>query len=1388
MRCLVGLCIVVLAIFLNRGLLLHASSAIYNPLGVIGQYTAGGGPDYTNTNPNGVATSPNATGFYGLGASVADPTHNRLFVANPGNNRVLVFPLTSSGDAASRSATLVIGQADLTSGNAPSPPSAASLHSPLGLAYDAVRNRLFVADTSNHRVLVYDLTAGITDGMSASNVLGQSDFVSDLPSTYGAPTASNLFNPSALGYDPTGQRLFVADEFNNRVLVYNLSGGITDGMSASNVLGEPDFTTISGGSSNMDTLFQPLPGLAYDTVHNRLFVTTNSYRVLIFDLSGGITNGMSATNRLGGALFGGTINQSNLHNPGGVAYDSGNNRLFVVDNYANRVIVYDLTAGITDGMSATHVLGQAAFSDHDTHLNQNGFYTPLYISYDNTSQRLWVSDNNNARLMEFNLSSGLSDNMNAADELGQTTPGGIATYTSNNAQNNQPLASSLNAPGDVLIDPTTHRMFALDTSNARILVYNLDSQNQRLSNNANFVLGQADLTSGAGLIQTNNSLGNTQTAVTPSNITYGAGMAYDSVHQRLFVAETSPVQRVMVFDLSSGIANGMNAINVLGRPDLSDNSFISSSGPATSNTIANPAGMAYDSVHQRLFVCDSGDNRVMVYDLSGGITDNMATSVVLGQPDLTSNNSNAGSTGLSSPQGVYYNPGDQSLAVADTGNNRVLFYDTSGGITNGMTASTVLGQPDFNDTASATSNVGLSGPTALTFDPDRNFFLVSDSNNNRVVGYDTTSELATGQVAALVIGQPDMTTSDPNGGQAGLNFPLGVYYDSTTAQLYVADSNNNRLMAYGTVPPTPPSSGSGSGSSTSSGNSSSGSRPTIPAIPGGASSVDDNQAGTEPAGVFTTVPPPTDLSQKSNFESEGYTTDIVPGQQFLFTPSDTSQAYTLIVGPISPTSLQMNVTPHPQEITLLPNQARSVDVDGNGNPDITLTATQLSQGHARLLFAVYRSPLLAAGSSHAARKPLNNIQRLLVDFPYLLLAILLIIIVVLLKTTIRELLATKRLRNFYQLQVGIAKQKETFIQLAAHYLRTPLTLIVASKSLLASAAASNTEMDTAIKNLGTDIEALLSEATSGDSSIVLHPILIRSTFKRPVFYIPVSLLGAAILIFYWLMHVAAVGATIANANFFIQIALLVLLGVSLYALLRSSWLYSQEQEELRNALRNQAQLDDERNAFIEDAAASLLSDVGALTVSLGELPQTKVVAPFREGIERLKKLLNRLLLVKDLRLVAAPSELQQLSLDSVWRQLEPLIEQAATRNIAVHLPENGIVWVRNTPMVAIVMQTLLDNAISYSQNDSPIEIITSRGPHGSFRISVNDHGKGILEQDAAQLFQPFTKTEGALAFNHEGVGLSLYLDQLIMAYLGGTISLHSTPNQGTGIVIDLPQK
>jgi uncharacterized protein (TIGR03437 family) len=145
-----------------------------------------------------------------------DPSSN-LYVADTGDNRVLVFSNTQSAQGNGAPASLVYGQSLFSSGGAGS--GAASLRSPAGVAVDTAGN-IYVADNGNNRVVIYPtFVFSKAAGTAATAVIGQPSLSASAPdfdSTTGLATADSLFAPVGVFLDRMNT-LYVGDTGNDRV-------------------------------------------------------------------------------------------------------------------------------------------------------------------------------------------------------------------------------------------------------------------------------------------------------------------------------------------------------------------------------------------------------------------------------------------------------------------------------------------------------------------------------------------------------------------------------------------------------------------------------------------------------------------------------------------------------------------------------------------------------------------------------------------------------------------------------------------------------------------------------------------------------------------------------------------------------------------------------------------------------------------------------------------------------------------------------------------------------------------------------------------------------------------------------------------------------------------
>lgn len=102
-----------------------------------------------------------------------------------------------------------------------------------------------------------------------------------------------------------------------------------------------------------------------------------------------------------------------------------------------------------------------------------------------------------------------------------------------------------------------------------------------------------------------------------------------------------------------------------------------------------------------------------------------------------------------------------------------------------------------------------------------------------------------------------------------------------------------------------------------------------------------------------------------------------------------------------------------------------------------------------------------------------------------------------------------------------------------------------------------------------------------------------------------------------------------------------------------------------------------------------------------------------------------------------------------------------------------------------VFSNLIDNAIKYTPDNSPIEISMEKSP-GWVRISIKDYGQGITEKQQAELFAPFSRGSTELTEQYGGLGLGLFISKEIVALHGGRIGVISKIGSGSTFYIELP--
>lgn len=101
---------------------------------------------------------------------------------------------------------------------------------------------------------------------------------------------------------------------------------------------------------------------------------------------------------------------------------------------------------------------------------------------------------------------------------------------------------------------------------------------------------------------------------------------------------------------------------------------------------------------------------------------------------------------------------------------------------------------------------------------------------------------------------------------------------------------------------------------------------------------------------------------------------------------------------------------------------------------------------------------------------------------------------------------------------------------------------------------------------------------------------------------------------------------------------------------------------------------------------------------------------------------------------------------------------------------------------------LLSNAGKFTKDGKvTLGVVRRKRPQGDWmRITVDDNGIGISQENLQKLFQNFNQADASTARNYGGTGLGLALSQTLCRLMGGKISAESSLGHGSRFTIDVP--
>jgi heavy metal sensor kinase len=223
----------------------------------------------------------------------------------------------------------------------------------------------------------------------------------------------------------------------------------------------------------------------------------------------------------------------------------------------------------------------------------------------------------------------------------------------------------------------------------------------------------------------------------------------------------------------------------------------------------------------------------------------------------------------------------------------------------------------------------------------------------------------------------------------------------------------------------------------------------------------------------------------------------------------------------------------------------------------------------------------------------------------------------------------------------------------------------------------------------------------------------------------------------------------------------------------------------------------EQQRFIADASHELRTPLAVLRSETEvALNQTRTVDEYQDSLSLIKEEAERLSrIVEDLFILArqpldAPHSFikEPVLLNDAVRDCARAAQVLASRKgvrLETDSDQQSLVLQGDGELIKRMVLNLLDNAVKYTPKNGKISISLLR-QNGNAEIIVRDTGIGISRADQLHVFDRFYRVDKARSRSLGGAGLGLSIVSWIVEAHSGTISVDSTPNQGSTFTVQLP--
>jgi signal transduction histidine kinase len=230
-------------------------------------------------------------------------------------------------------------------------------------------------------------------------------------------------------------------------------------------------------------------------------------------------------------------------------------------------------------------------------------------------------------------------------------------------------------------------------------------------------------------------------------------------------------------------------------------------------------------------------------------------------------------------------------------------------------------------------------------------------------------------------------------------------------------------------------------------------------------------------------------------------------------------------------------------------------------------------------------------------------------------------------------------------------------------------------------------------------------------------------------------------------------------------------------------------------LRREAELARLREDFVAGVSHELRTPLAQIrlfaeTLSMGRArsdpERQRALAIIQAEAQRLSQMVDNLLQFSRASRPARTLAIERIEVAPLVRDVaEGFAPLAAARGVRLDLAfVNGGVVRADRDALRQVLLNLFDNTLKHGPDGQTVTVRIESAV-GAVRVTVDDEGRGIAEQDRDRVFERFVRLAAARATTGAGLGLAVVRE--LTTRMGGRAWAEASPGRGARFVVELPE-